>query len=94
MTEASARIAEVAVPSLPFTEEDLVILSGVDKEFVSNVYGLITTMDYQVIEATQWQAFTSEIVIHGSCDYASGSLNEFSHWSHHHPIVQNTLLYF
>lgn len=48
MTEASARVAEVAVPSLPYDEEDLVILSGVDKQYVSNVYGVITTMDYQV----------------------------------------------
>ena len=46
MTEAEA---EVAVPSLPYTDEDLVIVSGVQKEHESNVYGYISTMDYQVL---------------------------------------------
>lgn len=40
--------AAVAIPSLPYADEDLVILSGVEKEHESNVYGYITTMDYQV----------------------------------------------
>lgn len=46
MTEAEA---EVAIPSLPYTDEDLVIVSGVQKEHESNVYGYISTMDYQVM---------------------------------------------
>lgn len=45
MTEAEA---DVAIPSLPYTDEDLVIVSGVQKEHESNVYGYISTMDYQV----------------------------------------------
>ncbi|XP_022686275.1 glutamate receptor 2-like [Varroa jacobsoni] len=53
--------AAVAIPSLPYADEDLVILSGVDKEHESNVYGYITTMDYQV-----W------LLLLGSCLFIMG----------------------
>lgn len=55
--------AAVAIPSLPYADEDLVILSGVDKEHESNVYGYITTMDYQVSKENGIDELTSPVRI-------------------------------
>lgn len=40
--------ATVANPSPAYTDEDMIILSGVDKEHKSNVYGYIRAFDLQV----------------------------------------------
>lgn len=66
--------ATVANPSPAYTDEDMIILSGVDKEHKSNVYGYIRAFDLQVwmvllcfLMVAAGVAMLAEILVRHSC---------------------------